>query len=237
LLVSAVLASATVRAADKTPRTGQRLAGPGGAHDRDKAKKQPKPHPGFTPEREAAAIEFVRRHHGELAPLLDHLKKAEPVDYRRTIGALFRVSERLAHIQQRNPEQYEREVKAWKLKSHIQLLVAQIRIAPDNSTLRLELKQALFDQLDLRSAQLVEERDKLTDRLRRLETQVKQMQEQREAQVERQLRLLLRDRKKHSIKDRRGRAKTSGGDEPNAGAAGASRLPKTPVRATNSPNP
>jgi hypothetical protein len=191
----ALLASGAVGAAEKPPDK------PGVARDADKAKKPPKPPPGFTPEREAAAVEFVRRHHPELAALLAELKKTEAAEYHRAVSALFRASERLAHVQERNPETYERELNAWKLSSRIQLLVAQIKMAPEDEKLRRELAAALSEQLDVRCARLVEERDKLRDRLDKLEGQIQEIQQQRETLVEKQLEVLFRDKKKHGVQD------------------------------------
>jgi hypothetical protein len=229
LCVSAVLASTAAGAVDKTLPARESPARGGGAQHIDKTKKQPKPLPGFTPEREAAAIEFVRRHHPELATLLAHLKKADAAEYRRAIRALFRASERLARIQERDPERYERELKAWTLKSRIQLLVARIRMAPQDEKSRRELKRALLEQFDLRSTQLVEERKRLLDRLKRLEAQIKSMQKDRDLQVQRQFELLLRPRKKPGVKHKRDRGKTPTGSAPNARTPGAPRLPRTPM--------
>jgi len=206
----ALLASGAAGAAEKPPCAEQPLAEQPpakarGVYDTDKAKKplkpSPKPSPGFTPEREAAALEFVRRHHPELAALLAELKKTEAAEYRRAVGALFRASERLAHFQERDPEAYERELKAWKLSSRIQLLVARIRMAPEDERLRQELKQALSDQQDVRCARLVDERERVRARLEKLEDQIQELQQQRETLIEKQLEALLRDKKKHGVQD------------------------------------
>src|SRR4030042_5681788 len=132
----ATLTSTAVEVAEKTPRTEKSPARRGGDDDHEKVKNQPKVLLGFTPEREAAAMAFVRRHHPQHATLLAHLKKAEAREYQRAVGTLFRASEHLAQVQERNPEQYERDLETWKLKSRIQLLVAQIRMAPEDETLR-----------------------------------------------------------------------------------------------------
>ena len=176
---------------------------------------------------------FVRRHHPELARLLAHLKKAEAREYQRAVSALFRASERLAQVQERHPEQYERDLKAWKLKSRIQLLVAQIKMAPEHEALRRKLKQALVEQSDLRIAKLAEERKRLADRLRRLDADIKQMLKERDKQAERQLELLLRDKKKHSVRDATGIGKTPADGKPDRRA---SKVPKSPEASRNSTN-
>ena len=238
LCVSATLASITVAAAEKTPSAEQSPIRSGVAHDVGKTKKRPKATTAFTPAREAAAMAFVGRNHPELADLLAHLKKTEAAEYKRAIGALFRASEHLAQIQKRNPEHYERELKAWKLKSRIQLLVAQLRIAPEDEKLRRELKQALTAQADLRGARLVEERKRLAERLKKLDGVIERAQKDRDSQVEKQLDILLRQKAKRGALDRRdGGRKKSAGRGPNARPTEAPELPKKPPRATSPPNP
>lgn len=214
LCVLATLASTVVGAADKTPSPQKLPARTGGNDDLDKVKKQPRPALGFTPQQEAAAIAFVHRHHPELAILLTHLKKAEAREYERAVAALFRASERLTQVQERNPEQYERDLKTWKLKSRIQLLVAQIRMAPEDETLRRNLKQALVEQFDLRIAGLAEERKRFAERLRKLDADINRMLKERDKQVERQLDLLLRDKKKRGAHDMTDIGKTPADGKP-----------------------
>jgi hypothetical protein len=198
--VLVLLASNADSAAGKAPRAGQAAPAPDVARHAGKERTRPKPPPGFTPEREAAAIEFVRRHHAELAALLTQLKETDLAEYQRAVTALFRASERLAHVQERNPAAYQRELGAWKLSSRIQLLVARIRMTPEDEKLRHELEQALSARLELRCARLVEERRKLLGRLEKLEDQLREMHTQRDALVAKQLEVLLRNRKKHSTR-------------------------------------
>lgn len=168
-----------------------------------------RPH-GFTPEREAAAMEFVRRHHPELALLLAHLKKTDTREYQRAVSSLFSASERLAEAHQRGPKLYERELREWKLKSRIQLLVAQIRLTPADGALRQALRQALLEQLQLRSARLVAERNALADRLKKLDQRIEELEKNADALAERQLETLLRERKKPQDQQKSERGKQSG---------------------------
>jgi hypothetical protein len=197
LFVSALLASGAARAAERT-QPEQPPVGPAAADGDNKVNKPARPVLGFTPEREAAAIEFVRRHHPELAALLAQLKKTDAAEYHR---AVFGVSERLARLQERDPEAYQWELKTWKLSSRIQLLVARIGMTPGNEKLRRELEQALAEQLELRRQRLVEERRRLLDRVEKLDDQIRQTQDQRDALVKRQVEALLRDKKKRGTRD------------------------------------
>src|SRR5689334_3765831 len=78
------------------------------------AKKDGKIRPNIavTPEREAAVMTFVQRNHVELADLLGYLKTSQPEEYERAIKDIFRTTERLAAIQERDPLQYELEIAA-----------------------------------------------------------------------------------------------------------------------------
>src|ERR1700719_964914 len=87
----------------------------------------------LTPEREAAAITFVRQHHAELVDLLNQLKESKPAEYQAAIRELFQTSERLAPLSEQAPPRYELELEAWKVKSRIQLLAARSTMSGDKS--------------------------------------------------------------------------------------------------------
>src|SRR6185436_5664149 len=78
------------------PDTGKTAqANPSSGALREKSGK-PKNQVTITPEREAAAVTFVKLHHPDLAELLGHLKQSNPREYQRAIRDLFRTSENLA---------------------------------------------------------------------------------------------------------------------------------------------
>ncbi len=74
-----------------------------GVSPRASARTAPKEdrQPAFTPEREAAALSFVKQHHPELEELLSQLKSGNRPEYRRAINELFR-GQRAAGGQSRN---------------------------------------------------------------------------------------------------------------------------------------
>jgi hypothetical protein len=111
-----------------------------------KGLQSPKGLQGFTPEREAAALTFVRAHHPELAELLDRLKSRRPQEYQKAVRELFRASERLAQSQELQPQRYEMELNEWKLQSRIQLLVARMSMGR-TPELEAELRHLLAEQL------------------------------------------------------------------------------------------
>lgn len=127
--------------------------------------------PAFTAEREAAAITFVKMHHGELADLLARLKQHSRPEYEQAIRELFRTSERLAQWQEKNPHKYEAELKAWQLGSRIQVLTAKLAMNAD-PVLKQELRDALQEQQQLRRSQLQTEREKTAARLAELDREL-----------------------------------------------------------------
>lgn len=202
LLCMSILVGAGAAVAVDEPPNKEHPGAAGGVSEVRKDKKQVRSSHPFMPEREAAAMAFVRRHHPELAPLLENLKKTDLREYHRAIGALAAASQRLANIQQRNPALYERELREWKLKSHIQLLVAQIRMTPADETLRQMLRKSLVEQLELRKAKLIEERGRLAERVEKMDQQIREMKHDLATLADKQMDVLLRDRKKHGIQEK-----------------------------------
>src|SRR5437773_7696567 len=98
-----------------------------------------------TPEREAAVMTFVQRNHAELAELLGYLKTNQPEEYERAIKEIFRTTERLDQVQDRDPLQYELEVAAWTAQSHVQLLAARLKMGSSDELLK-QLREALKTQ-------------------------------------------------------------------------------------------
>lgn len=149
------------------------------------------PLPAITPEREAAVLTFVQRNHAELAALLAHLKANQRDEYERAIREIFRVTERLATIQERDTTQYELEIDLWTAQSQVQLLAAKLKMGITDE-LRDELRKALAVQADARLALLQHEREKAKNRLARLENDIQQFEADREKTIERQLNVLTR---------------------------------------------
>jgi len=217
-----VAAAGAVAAPEQSSHNDVTAAGARPAPESRKGKKPVKPQQKLTPDREAAAMAFVRRHHPELADLLSTLKKTDARQYQRAINALSAAGRHLEELRQRSVERYERELREWKLRSRIQLLVAQIRMAPDKVALQQALRQALADQLELRQARLTEERERLADRLEKLDDQLDQLKKDRGAVVDKQMEMLLRTGKRRAVNENHPRAAQPGdapsGDSPQAGS-------------------
>jgi hypothetical protein len=106
------------------------------------------PTPALDADREADALAFVRQHHPELATVLEALKPMNPVEYRKAIVDLSQVSRTLAEVKSRNPRRYDLALDAWKARSRVELLAAQLSRAPSEE-LRSQLRLAIEAKLDV----------------------------------------------------------------------------------------
>lgn len=155
--------------------------------------------PAFTPEREAAAMTFVRMYHAELADLLDQLKLQNKSEYERAIRELFRQSERLAQAQERNPQRYDLELRAWKLNSRIQVLVARMVMSRDLA-IESQLREALFEQIELRKETVEFDRKRMGTRMAELDAELAEIDRNRQRQVDEKMNRFLHTVKKPGSK-------------------------------------
>ena len=146
---------------------------------------------GVTPERQAAVMTFVQRNHAELADLLAHLKARQPEEYEGAVRELFRTTERLAQIQERDPLQYELEVALWTAQSQVQLLTARLMMSSSDE-LQSALRAAVSAQIDARVALLKHQRQKSADRLSNIDREIQKVENGREQMIDKQLQLLTR---------------------------------------------
>src|SRR5438874_927797 len=150
-----------------------------------------KPAIAVTPEREAAVMTFVQRNHAELADLLVYLRASQPEEYERAIKEIFRTTERLATIQERDPLQYELEVTAWKGQSRVQLLAAKLKMGSSDELVK-QLRAALQVQNDAKVALLKHERQKAADRMEKLESDIARLETSGDEIIDKQMKLLAR---------------------------------------------
>ena len=141
--------------------------------------------PAFTVAREAAALAFVGQHHPELVDLLHQLKESDEEEYERVVRELFQTSERLAGVQERNPERYALELEQWKLRSRIQLLAARVSMT-DSETLKEELRGALEKQAKVRLDLLHLEQRQLRNRLEKIDALAAELEKAQDKHVQRQ---------------------------------------------------
>lgn len=141
--------------------------------------------PALSAKAEAAAFEFARAHHAELASLLEQLKANAPSEYRSAIVELDKTRERLEKSRKNTPERADIELADWKVNSRIRLLVARMAMGGDSS-LEADLKSALRERADLRVQLLTEERDRLRRRIEKLDETIVEQQRRAPDQVEKE---------------------------------------------------
>ncbi len=165
----------------------------------------------ITAEREAAVMTFVQQNHAELKELLAYLRDNRRKDYERAIRELFRDAERIGQLKDRDGKQYDLELKAWTIKSRIQLLTAQLAMG-DKEEIRGQLKTLLNEQLDVRTSLAKRERERAQERLARLDQEINRLENERQKIVENHLQMLTK-----SAADSKNKVKvTKNGPKPGA---------------------
>lgn len=142
----------------------------------------------LTPEREAVALRFIEQHHPELAELLAALKPTSPTQYGQAIQDLFRASERINLARTRDPQRSNLELHLWKTQSRRDLVAVRLRMAR-TPELESQLRQLIQEHLELQQSLLRLERERVAERLRKLDEQL--ASGNRESQVEQQFQQLV----------------------------------------------
>lgn len=150
-------------------------------------RKSPPSRLSLTAARIAAATTFAEEHHPELADLLSRLKKHNRPEYRNAIRELYQTSEKLARTRERWPERYELDLEAWKLDSRIRLILAQMMVTDDDAALDQELEDLLLKRVEVQLRQLTLTRDRLADRVDRLDAEIAKIESDRRAAAKRAL--------------------------------------------------
>lgn len=162
-------------------------------------KERGKPPVAVTPQQEADVLQFLRQHHTELAELLGHLQVTRPADYSRAIRDLGHARERLRQFETGDRLRYELELQSWVLESKIQLLVARLAMS-DSESLREELRRLLAEQFDLKLRFAKLERDRMAERLQKLDEQVQRMSGNRADLLDKEFQSLTRSSEKLKAK-------------------------------------
>ncbi len=197
-LVPLVLIAALVRAdGEGSPKRDNT-----NAKDKNKNKAALKaPTDRVSPAHETAALAFVGQHYPELARLLERLKPMNRGEYEKAIGELYQVTETLDRLKKRDERRYDLALAAWKAKSRVEFLTAQMANAPSES-LESQLREALEDQIDVDIQQKTLDRETLETRLRKTKETLEHLKNDRRKLIESRLQTL----RKRSERARRARA-------------------------------
>jgi len=135
---------------------------------------------------ETAAVEFARANHPELADLLERLEASDRSSYEKAVRDIAATSERLAKLRETDPERHALVVRNWTLDSRARLLTARLTMS-DDPELRGELKKLLRQRQDGRLALLKLDRNRTSARLEKLDSQIEDLERNRDAAIERDL--------------------------------------------------
>lgn len=148
-----------------------------------------RPELAFTTEREAAALAFVKDNHAELLSVLVPLRDMERPQYEKAIIEIFRTSETLGDLRDRDPKRYELQRLSWQLKSQIDLAAATLAKSDDESTRSL-LRSLLQRQLDNQIALMTLERDRAKERAAKLDGDIQRLKAKADESIEQRMRRL-----------------------------------------------
>ncbi len=138
----------------------------------------------FTPEREAAALTFVRLNRPELLPVIEQLQGSKPAEYQRAICDLFWTSEALAKLRDGDPRWYELALKTWQLESQTHFVASQLAGQPaDTDELRKELEKTVEQLVAAQIDTSAYEVKRLEAQLRRAQDRHKRLEGRREELV------------------------------------------------------
>ncbi len=107
--------------------------------------------PRFTEEREAAALQFAKKHVPELLPILDTLKMGDVKKYQEEICEIFKTTELLGELKATDMRRHDLELDIWKTQTRSLILVARLANATDEEKPKLteELREAAKKLVDL----------------------------------------------------------------------------------------
>lgn len=131
--------------------------------------------------RRAELQAFVLEHQPGVARMLRMLERRVPAGYQRAIESLNRDVQRLQALEKRDPELHELALGRWKVRSSIDLLLAEMALRSDSGSAEkrdaqmAQLRELVQKQEDFRRRQLRLEltrtRNRLEQQLHRSETQ------------------------------------------------------------------
>jgi hypothetical protein len=140
----------------------------------------------ITAEQEKQALNFATTQHPELIELLDRLEEINPEQYGRAIRELYRTSEKLRLMADRNPQRHQLEISLWKLESRIRLSLAQ-KVMEEEAELEKNLAPLMAERRDLKRQILELERQQATTRIAEIDKQLEGLQKDPEAETAREL--------------------------------------------------
>jgi len=126
----------------------------------------------ITAQREKLALNFSRKHHPELADLLNGLRATNRTHYENGLRELARDADRLGKLEQRDDGRFSLSLQIWKLDSRIRLEAARFSLNP-SPEIEDELRRLMLDRQTARLEYLKLERQRMQIRIDRLNDQIR----------------------------------------------------------------
>lgn len=99
-------------------------------------------------EQEAAALDLIRQHLPELLQVLEPLKVTKPAEYSKAITEIASEARTLTTIRAKNAARAALALDAWKTRTHVQLVAAQLARTPTPERAS-ELRAAIEARVDV----------------------------------------------------------------------------------------
>lgn len=125
----------------------------------------------LTTDQQEVALKFARKHHPELATLLERLRKSSPEGFNRGIREIHNASLRLKRYQEKQPARFEQELRNWRIDSEIRLLTARWAVS-QNKKLEEQIQDLMRARQESRLDQMRAERERLARRLAELDDRI-----------------------------------------------------------------
>jgi hypothetical protein len=131
---------------------------------------------------ETPLLEFVEQHQQPLIKLLRFMKKKQPQQYQQALKELARVKQRLTTLEKRDSESHAIELELWQVRSNLRMLVAEILVSDKDSQQKLkkQLHELVEKEIDLDTARLKLEKQRMEQRLSTVQTQLSERSENRD---------------------------------------------------------
>ncbi len=157
---------------------------------------------GISPKREKLAFEFARKHHPELAKLIQRLKKHKPREYKRAIRDLDSTLNKLERHKKRDSERYRLTLERWKVDSRIRLLAARVSVrgGSDNQS---ELRTLLKKRVDLKLELLKNDRQLAEKRLEKINKSISEIENHQDKVIDAEFIKINRSIKKPVQRDKK----------------------------------
>jgi len=189
--------SETVTVSSKTPEKNK-----SSKSSKSTNKERKAPNNSIDAEREKRAIEFAKLHHPELAKLIQRLKKHKPREYKRAIRDLDNTLTKLDRFKNRDSERYRLTLERWEVDSRIRLLAARVSVMGSSDD-KSELKSLLKQRVDLQLELLRHDQKMAEKRLDKIENSIKEIEQNREAFLDAELKKINRSIKKTGQKNKK----------------------------------